>query len=354
MTWLAWRQLRTPALVGALVLVAVAVLFGVTGPNLFHLFDTYVKPCHVHNDCNSVISSFLAKDRIRKTVSKLLIFFPVLLGMFWGAPLVAREMETGTFRLSWTQSVTRRRWFATRVGMAVLASMVATALLSLMITWWSRPFDSIVHFPFGTFDQRDIVPIGYAAFTVMLGVAAGALLRRTIPAMGVTLAGFAAMRYFVTDWIRVRLESAISVTTKFGATVSNGGQSITSSVGQGLHRGDWVVSNSVVNKAGQAVLSNGNIGFQHLADGKTEFLGVGVCPNTFPARHLGGTHVRGVGSALTKAFQQCIDSFHLRNILTYQPAGRYWPFQWEEMAIFLLLAAILGAFSYWWIRRRVT
>ena len=351
MTWLAWRQFRTSALVVALVLVAIALLYVVTGPTLLHLFDAYVKPCHAHGDCNSVISSFLVKDRLRKTVSKLLIFFPLLLGMFWGAPLVAREMETGTFRLSWTQSVTRRRWFATRVGMVVLASMVATGLLSLIITRWSRPFDSIVHFPFGTFDIRNIVPIGYAAFAVMLGVATGALFRRTIPAMGVTLAIFAFIRYFVTDWVRTQLESAIRVTTKFAGTVSNGGQSISRGVGQGLHRGDWVISNTVVNKAGQAVLSNGNIGFQHLADDKTEFLGVGVCPNTFPARHLGGTPA---SSAATKAFQKCIDSFHLRNILTYQPAGRYWLFQWEEMAIFLALAVMLGFFSYWWIRRRVT
>src|ERR1700692_2166803 len=125
MTWLAWRQFRMAALVVALVLVAVAVLYGVTGPNLVHLFDTYVKPCHVNNDCKTAISSFLKKDQIRKTVSKLLIFFPLFLGMFWGAPLVAREMETGTFRLSWTQSVTRRRWFVTRVGIVVLASVVA-------------------------------------------------------------------------------------------------------------------------------------------------------------------------------------------------------------------------------------
>src|SRR5579863_1943911 len=98
MTWLAWRQFRTPALVVALVLAAVAVVYGLTGPHLLHLYDTIVKPCTANHDCTSVTASFLANERSWKSVSKLLIFFPLLLGMFWGAPLVAREIESGTFR----------------------------------------------------------------------------------------------------------------------------------------------------------------------------------------------------------------------------------------------------------------
>src|SRR5580700_5671978 len=143
MTWLAWRQFRTPALVVAVLLVAVAVIFGVTGPGLVHWYDTIVRPCNTNHDCNAVTSIFLKKDGLWQDIGKLMYVFPVLLGMFWGAPLVAREMETGTFRLSWTQSVTRRRWFVTRVGMVVVASLVATGLLSLMVTWWFSPFDTI-------------------------------------------------------------------------------------------------------------------------------------------------------------------------------------------------------------------
>ena len=325
MIWLAWRQFRTPAVAVAAILVAVAVVYGVTGPGLAHMYDTVIKPCTTNHDCHSVTSIFLAKDRLLQEISKLLLYFPVLLGMFWGAPLVAREMETGTFRLSWTQSVTRRRWFANRAGMVVLASLVATGLLSLMITWWSSPFDTFDHFAFGTFDQRDIVSIGYAAFAVTLGVAAGALLRRTIPAMGATLVGFVAVRYFVTDWIRKRLESPVRITTKFLATVTNGGRSITRQIGHGLKPGDWVVSNTVVNAGGHAVPQIGLISIQH-------------CDRL----------------AVNEAFQKCVDSYHLRSVLAYQPAGRYWLFQWEEMSIFLALAVILSAFSYWWIRRRVT
>jgi hypothetical protein len=290
-----------------------------------HCFDTVVRPCKTNNDCNFVTSTFLRKDQLWQDIGKLPYYFPVLLGMFWGAPLVAREMETGTFRLSWTQSVTRRRWFATRLGMIVLSSIVATGLLSLMVTRWSSPFDTIDHFAFGTFDQRDIVSIGYAAFAVTLGVAAGAFFRRTIPAMGATLVGFVAVRYFITDWIRTRLESPVRITTKFLGTVTNGGTIMTRPIVHGPKPGDWVLSSTVVNTKGHAVPQIGLTSVQH-------------CNR----------------QAANDAFQKCIDSFHLRSVWYYQPAGRYWLFQWEEMSIFLALAVILIAFSYWWIRRRVT
>jgi len=338
MTWLAWRQFRTPALVIAVLLVAVGVAYGVTGPGILHLYDTVVKPCKANNDCATVTSNFLAKYQTWKTVSKLLLLFPVLLGMFWGAPLVAREMETGTFRLSWTQSVTRRRWFFTRVGIAVVASMVATGLLSLMVTWWSRPFDSFINFPFNTFDQRNVVVIGYAAFAVMLGVALGALFRRTIPAMGATLAGFVAVRFLITDYVRPVLASAKTLTEKFQAFTTSHG--FGAQVGAGLKQANWLISNTIVNRAGHVVLPNGNINFRNLAHARLEFVGVGECPSQYL-------------SSSNDAMPKCVNSFHLLDVVKYQPVSRYWPFQWEEMAIYLVLAVGLGAFSYWWVRRRV-
>ena len=64
---------------------------------------------------------------------------PALIGMFWGAPLVAREFETGTLRLVWTQGVTRVRWLAAKLGVAGMAAITAGELFSLMVDWWSSP-----------------------------------------------------------------------------------------------------------------------------------------------------------------------------------------------------------------------
>ena len=65
----------------------------------------------------------------------LVVLVPGIIGIFWGAPLVARELEAGTYRLAWTQSITRTRWLATKLGVVGLLSMVAAGLLSLMATW---------------------------------------------------------------------------------------------------------------------------------------------------------------------------------------------------------------------------
>ncbi len=131
----------------------------------------------------------------------------------------------------------------------------------------------------------------------------------------------------------------------YGPSSSTGGFSIL--VGGAIPRGDWVVGNAIVLKNGQAVNQDGNVSLLHLADGKTEYVGVGVCPNHFPG------HAPVNGAASNDAMQKCIQSFHLRDIVSYQPLSRFWLFQWEEMALYLLLALALGAFSYWWIRRRM-
>jgi hypothetical protein len=84
----------------------------------------------------------------------------------WGAPLVAQEFEAGTFRLAWTQGVTGTGWLAFKLGVGALPSVVVTGLLSLMVTWWSSPIDTVSanHFDPLLFGARDLTPVGYALF----------------------------------------------------------------------------------------------------------------------------------------------------------------------------------------------
>ena len=81
------------------------------------------------------------KHRFLQHLSLVSLLVPALIGIFWGAPLVARELEAGTFRLAWTQSVTRTRWLAVKIALVGLASVLAAGLLSLLVTWWSSPLD---------------------------------------------------------------------------------------------------------------------------------------------------------------------------------------------------------------------
>ena len=204
MTWLTWRQFRAQAIVAAAALAVVAIAQAVTGPHLAHLFaSSGVATCQAHGTCGTDVTAFM--DQL-KSAGDTVVFFlsnallgvtPALIGIFWGAPLIAREIEAGTFRLAWSQSVTRLRWLAVKLGLIGLASMATVALLSFMVTWWASPIDranglpdgrngttGLNHFSPELFLARGIAPIGYAAFAFALGVTAGLLLRRTVPAMG--------------------------------------------------------------------------------------------------------------------------------------------------------------------------
>ena len=143
-----------------------------------------------------------------------MIAAPALIGIFWGAPLIGRELETGTDQLAWTQSVTRTRWLAVKLAGVGVASIATAAVLSYLLTWWAGPLDHINgnRFAAMTFSSRDIVPLAYAAFAFALGTTAGLLLRRTIPAMAVTLAVFIGIQILVPTAIRPNLLPSTTVT----------------------------------------------------------------------------------------------------------------------------------------------
>jgi hypothetical protein len=353
MIWLAWRQFRSQAAVVFGLLVIVAVALAVTGPHLVHLYDTTVKPCTSQKDCGTETALFTAHDRLLKQIGQVVLIVPALIGMFWGAPLVARELENNTFRLAWTQSVSRSRWLATKLGLVGLAAIVTAGLLSLMVTWWSSPFDRIVDSPFSPslFDRRDLVPIGYAAFAFALGVVAGVLIRRTIPAMAVALVAFIGMRAAVFAWVRPHLMAPLRTTTAFLLPSFNG-----AAPPGPLAHGDWVISEQTINGAGRVIGQNGGFGpngeINLPSTGKLTVAGQ-TCPGNVRVPRVGNS-VSGPPRALTEAVQKCLGQLHIRNVVTYQPASRYWAFQWYETAIFVGLALVLVGFCFWWVRHRLS
>jgi len=181
---LTWRQFRTSAWVALVALTLLTVVAAITGPNLVHVHTATMAACHRTGDCTGAITAFLRTDSVlRNTFGTLVTVVPALIGMFWGAPLIAREIEAGTFPLVWTQSVTRTRWLSVKLATVGLASALGAGLLSLIVTWWARPLDSAGTAAYATFSQRDIAPIGYALLAFAIGVTAGMVIRRTVPAM---------------------------------------------------------------------------------------------------------------------------------------------------------------------------
>ena len=350
MIWLVCRQFRTQALVVAGVLAVLGIALALDGSHLVHLYDTTVATCRQHNDCSSVTQNFQAQTKWNHSLDALALVAPALIGAFWGAPLVARELETRTNQLGWTQSVTRSRWFLVKAAVVGAASVITAGLLSLMVTWWAAPYDRLVDSRYAVFDQRDIVPIAYALFAFALGVTVGTIIRRTLPAMAVTVAAFTAIRIGFGAWIRPRIFAPLHATGVFTIPTPN---SIFITPG-GVGTSDWLISEEVVNSTGRVVGYNGGIGpngainFSNAGHGVVRFSGIGSCPNRFPSLRPAGST-----SALQAAEERCIDSFHLHTIVTYLPSSRYWPLQWSEAAIFVVGAVVLTALSLWWVRTRI-
>jgi ABC-2 family transporter protein len=258
MTWLIWRQFRTQAIAGYAALAAAAVVLALTGPRLAHLASLHL----------NVFDQLTSTDRgLFYGGIVVVALAPALMGAFWGAPLVARELESGTYRLAWSQSVTRTRWLAMKLGFIASAAAAAAGLLSWAVTWWSDPIDGAVGNAHGSlpsrltpvsFAMRGIAPIGYAVFAVALGVTLGIVLRRTLVAMALTLAVFTALQLAVPQWVRPHLLAPVSATVTISeATVdglfSNGPGTPIQLTVHARHGGDWILRNQTVDAYGRPV-----------------------------------------------------------------------------------------------------
>ncbi len=340
-----WLRSRAQTAAAAFVVAAVAVVAAVTGPDLVQLYRAAVAGCASRGNCQAAMTAFAAQDgSLRLWLGVLVVIAPAVIGMFWGAPLVASELEDGTFRLAWTQSVTRTRWLAVRLGVAGLASMAAAGLLSLVVTWWASPLDQAGLSRFATFDQRDVVPIGYAAFAFVLGVLAGAVIRRTLPAMAVTLVAFVAARMAVTYWVRPRLLSPLVLIRPVNVAGYGSGGFLPIPVGRPSLQfqppnlpNAWITSIDIVDKSGRGVPA------AELAR---------LCPGLGQGRPGHGLgHTQAPASAV-RSLQECgarLNALY-HEAVSYQPASRYWPLQWYELAIFLAAALILGGLALWRVR----
>jgi ABC-2 family transporter protein len=351
MTWLTWRQFRVQAVTAVAALAIFAALLAATGPHLASLYAASgISGCQPAS-CEHLASDFLQNLYGAGTYWVLyllgvviILLAPAVIGLFWGAPLIARELETGTAALAWNQSVTRNRWLAVKLTLTGLAAMAVTEGLSLMQAWWAAPIGRAVgHGAGGTnlamgrfsslvFATHGITPLGYAAFAFALGVTAGALARRTVPAMAVTLAVFAAVQIAMPLWIRPHLfpaqHAVISVTSLDGILLQQGGlNGTTFTLGaQNLpgQPGAWLLSSGTVNAAGRPV-------------------------STTPAACTTQATEND-----TAAFLDCLASHGIREAISYQPTSRYWAFQWIETAIYLALALALTGYCFRRLGRRLS
>jgi hypothetical protein len=354
MIWLTWRQSRAQVFASLAVIAVMALAMAITGP---HLLSTF------HANRNGFLDE-LRGDRIAETlyiVGVLLMYMaPAIIGAFWGGPLIARELEHGTHRLVWNQSITRTRWLAGKVGVTGLIAVALVGVLCLAVTWWASPIDESVDNgqqagPFSltrlfppAFGARGIVPIGYLVFGFAAGVAIGLLVRRSLPAVAITLGVIIAVQIVVPVVVRAHLATPERQVAQITSANLRGFELHGDPSNPGpvyglririLQPGDWELSNHPIDASG-------------------------ATPKSLPA-WLGkcfDLSVPAVGrsdpEADERASQQpCFDrltALGYRQSVTYQPASRFWTLQWRETTMLLALAALLFGFSFWWIRRDLT
>ncbi|WP_410673839.1 transporter [Amycolatopsis sp. cmx-4-68] len=320
MTWLTWRQFRLPTLSVLAGLLLIAVVLAITGPGLVGRTD------------------FSDEDALFAGTILVLYLLPAVIGVFWGVPMITRELESGTHSLMWNQTVTRKRWLTTKLGFGLLAAMVAAGLLSVAVTWWASPIDALAaaqtergmlsRIAPVVFGARAIVPIGYAAFALVLGVAIGMLLRRTVAAMAVTLAALAAVLVLVPLFVRPYLlppqVDTVAITGEDITNISGDDTHGILEIGVRNPPGAWVLANETVDPAG------------NVADPLPQFV------QTCAPRPGQGPPERGT-------MEQCMGQLGMHGYqqrLTYQPGSRFWPLQWLELALYLAMTALLTWFCF--------
>lgn len=296
MNWLLWRQHRSQAFVTLVGVGLFAVAVVLTGVHMAHVYDQALGACTGNGTCDLIGRLFSGYGAIIDLVH-LSIVLPLLVGTFVGATLVARERENATNVLVWTQSVTRRRWLFSQIATVVIGTLITSAVVSALVTWWSNTPNALNgdRFQGAQFDTQNIVPIAYAIFGVALGIAAGCILRRTLPALATTVGVFVGVRVLVSVYLRPHYLKAFT-------------RSFPMSVGSNLPSGSWNLRERLVDGSGKGV---GNLRIQ------------------VPS---------GCAAAGRTGAEQCLDRLGYHNVVTYQPPSHYWPFQWVESGIFVALA----------------
>ncbi|MFI5928361.1 hypothetical protein ACIA3K_20680 [Micromonospora sp. NPDC051543] len=337
MIWMTWRQFRMPALAtGTLLLVLLGALT-LTWAEVRELAtQTGYTGCQ-GDGCLAAGEAFLRAlqprwaSEFHIAAIGALYLLPALVGIFWGAPLVARELESGTYRMVFSQSVSRGRWLLVKLAVGGGAAALGAGLLSLTLTEWAQPIDGASADRMNplVFAARGIVPIGYATLAFVIGVAAGLLLRRTLGAMAVTLLLVVGLQvaapFVVRPWLAqpVTTVSPLEVDGEYGISMSPDTGRMTLHV-EPDRRGDWIVSSTTITSTG--------------------------------AEFSGPADMTQCGPKAPRDHETCpvwLEKQNLSLKVSYVPGSKFWNLQWREFGLLIALTVALSLLSLWWVRRRL-
>jgi len=319
LAWVTYRQHR-PALIGAAVFLGlISVYLLIMGLQMNHAYAQVAscKPAgseaclHLKNSFNRTYwggGGSAMEAGGAQTVSSLMLTVPVLLGAFLGAPLLAREFETGTFRFAWTQGCGRVRWAVSKLALLAVTVAGVTWAFTELFTWYYHGFladgqvSRLLPLAFG------LLGVAFAAWTLAafaLAVFFGALIRRTVPAMAATLA----------TWTVLAIGTAVAIRQHYQAPLKTTGNPPNDA---------WVLGSYATGPHGQ--------------------LSVNQLYQQAPASVL--------NSHDPNAFTNWLAQHHYTLWTSYEPASRFWHFQLIEGGWLLALSVLLLVAAVWMVRRR--
>jgi hypothetical protein len=307
MTWVGWRLQRTEMVVVAGIFALLAVLLVPTGIHMANAYhDNGLSACVTNNGpaCANRIGAFQSEFQALTVLANWFTLIPGLIGVLLAAPFIL-DLEHGTYRLAWTQSITRRRWLVGKLSLPIAASLASSVALILLFTWWRAPMvDLFGRLDTGVYDTEGTVVIGYMLFALGLALALGAVWRRSAASLAVAFVGYFAVRVFVDYWLRSRLVSPLTATWKGTGTPHF------------LYHAIVLSETATVN--GRQVMSDSG-----------SFLG-------------GSAQVGLPKGAITPIFHA-----------VYRPPSQFWQLQLAETGLFLGIAALMIVFAAWWTHERV-
>jgi hypothetical protein len=327
MAGVTWRQHRI-ALAGVAVLLgALAVYLWIAGLPLHHAYAAAVA-CHPAGSaaCQALVGTFNSMDSHMTGAASpggvLLQVVPVLIGAFAGAPVLARELETGTFRYAWTQGFGRWRWALAKLVLLAVVLAAAAGTVGALVSWYYQPYFAAGNQALGLYEIPPFVTlfslrgVAFPAWTLaafVIGALAGMLIRRVVPAIVATLAVYAGLAVATGGFLREHY------LTPLVTTIPN------------VPGTAWIISH------------------WWTKDGRFAFAGN---PSLNLLNQFCSSLPPGQGKPSVGTFAQCLAQHGYTQWTSYQPASRFWPFQWIEGGWLLALSALLIAATLWLVQRR--
>jgi ABC-2 family transporter protein len=319
MAWVTWRQHRIALAGVAALLGALGLYLWLAGLPLHHAYAT-AAACRPASSfiCGNMFDDFNnTYSPTAEAIAGLLLAVPALIGAFTGAPVLGRELETGTFRYTWTLGFGRWRWTLGKLAPLAVVVTAAAGAFSVLFSWYFQPFlneEGQTPLAPTVFDLRGVAFAAWTLAAFAIGALAGMLIRRAVPAIAATLAVYAGLALATGVFLRQHY-----LTPLVARNLNPPGSA-------------WIISQQWYARDGQPVSQSV---LSQVLQGAPQLAGKGGVPKS---------------SNVTQYLVQ----HGYTQLTSYQPGSRFWSFQWIEGGWLLALSLLLITATVWLVRRRAT